>query len=347
MIIVHIISDLDGGIGSVVLNLIKLQNKYAKVYVLYKHGNPFKLGKYCIPVKVKYSLKPSIIFGMYKIPHNFFQINNEKTVLHFHNFDSLGLLNVFRFKRKSILTLHGIRINNNNFIRNHIFRSVLKLFLILLKKSNFIVTSVSNKTKEFYEKIVKLTIHVIYNGISIDSSFNYETSKIFRVGFLGDLSINKGFNIFLKLAALNVNNPNLIFIFAGRQNSNSILKDLPVNTINLGYINEPNKFFFNKIDLLVLPSISEGLPMVLIEAQSFGIPVIATNVGGIPEIIIDKFNGFIVNRDEIQISNLVNEIFLDSKLYSEMKINSKKTFLTKFKQELMVEKYIELYNKLK
>jgi glycosyltransferase involved in cell wall biosynthesis len=51
--------------------------------------------------------------------------------------------------------------------------------------------------------------------------------------------------------------------------------------------------FYAAADLLFLPSRTEGLPMALIEAFAWGVPAIASNVGGIPEVVVDGVNGFL------------------------------------------------------
>jgi glycosyltransferase involved in cell wall biosynthesis len=55
------------------------------------------------------------------------------------------------------------------------------------------------------------------------------------------------------------------------------------------------EILYNECDLFVLPSCLEGLPLVLLEAMNYGKPIIATNVGGIPEVVEDGRNGILVN----------------------------------------------------
>ncbi len=55
--------------------------------------------------------------------------------------------------------------------------------------------------------------------------------------------------------------------------------------------------FFQAMDLMVLPSLTEGLPNVILEAFALAKPVVATAVGGVPELVIDKENGFLVEKE--------------------------------------------------
>lgn len=84
--------------------------------------------------------------------------------------------------------------------------------------------------------------------------------------------------------------------------------DLQKNIKFIGKIKKDQKdAFFKSLDVFVLPSISlendmDGIPVVLMEAISYGVPIISTNVSGIPEICIDGYNGYLIhekNSDEI------------------------------------------------
>ena len=80
-------------------------------------------------------------------------------------------------------------------------------------------------------------------------------------------------------------------------------------------------------------SSSEGVPVSIMEAISFGIPIIATDVGGNPEICIENYNGFLLNKDfsnqdlQRMICRFKN---MSQNIYHSMCINSRKVFDTRF-----------------
>ena len=119
---------------------------------------------------------------------------------------------------------------------------------------------------------------------------------------IGDTRDNKYWN-YLNDLALNkfANKPNLSFSFLGYKSNQDIIK-----------------FYRNNyIDVFINLSTSEGIPIAMMEAISFGVPIIATNVGGVSELVIDKVNGFLLdsNPSPIQVKNAILEYAYKS--YSE------------------------------
>lgn len=111
---------------------------------------------------------------------------------------------------------------------------------------------------------------------------------------------------------------------------------------------EVKDFYRNeKIHLFLHMSESEGLPVSFMEAMSFGIPVISTDVGGVREIVHDKKNGFLVSSDvdAITVAELIKTIYdMTNKEYNKLRINAYQTWklrfnasynYTKFAQELI------------
>ena len=73
-------------------------------------------------------------------------------------------------------------------------------------------------------------------------------------------------------------------------------KHQDANVTFLGHVPyEKLSFFYNMADVLVLPSETEGVPMAILEALACGTPVVASNVGGIPDIVFDRINGMVID----------------------------------------------------
>ncbi|MFX0196739.1 MAG: glycosyltransferase [Candidatus Hodarchaeota archaeon] len=95
----------------------------------------------------------------------------------------------------------------------------------------------------------------------------------------------------------------------------------------LGWVNHSSEFwdYLMKATVFVLPSISEGLPKVLVEAMVAGLPIIATKVGGIPELIKDGINGLIVPpKNEMALAEALKKIFDDDHFRNNASNENKK-----------------------
>lgn len=91
----------------------------------------------------------------------------------------------------------------------------------------------------------------------------------------------------------------------------------------------------------------EGVSNAILESMALGVPVIATNDGGTPEIVDDSINGFLI--DPFQVEDLAEKIctLLDNRiLRDKFSANALKTVATKFSLQNMVNQYIDIYNSL-
>lgn len=100
-----------------------------------------------------------------------------------------------------------------------------------------------------------------------------------------------------------------------------------------------------KSDYLLVPSQSDNFPNVISEAQTLGTIVVATNVGGIPEMIVDGKSGFLAQNTAVDFARTMKRA-LDSKESSKIRIQAKIEAQSRCSQENSAFKYKELYEKL-
>ena len=134
----------------------------------------------------------------------------------------------------------------------------------------------------------------------------------------GRLSPEKGHRYLIEsITGLKERNENLIFIFCGEGPCESELRK---QADRIGVIDKCRfvgfrhdiKDLFQVMDLFVLPSLTEGLPNVILEAFSYGKPVISTSVGGVPEVVSHMKNGILIDAGDVtQLTNAI-DICLDS-----------------------------------
>ena len=100
-------------------------------------------------------------------------------------------------------------------------------------------------------------------------------------------------------------------------------------------------------DVFVLPSLNEGMSNTILEAMATGIPVIASNVGGNPELVIDGRTGFLFPSNDVE--SLVQKIktyILHPELKQKHGYNARKRVEEKFSLDQMIRRYEELYVEL-
>jgi L-malate glycosyltransferase len=100
-------------------------------------------------------------------------------------------------------------------------------------------------------------------------------------------------------------------------------------------------------DLMLLLSEKESFGLVALEAMACGVPCIGTNIGGIPEVIEDGFNGFTCKIGDIEmIADKAITLLNDSDSHARLSRNATKTVQEKFRADLIVEQYENIYYKL-
>jgi glycosyltransferase involved in cell wall biosynthesis len=207
-------------------------------------------------------------------------------------------------------------------------------------------------------------ICVIENGVDLDRFVGNAASNSVReslrikkdvpvVGTVGALTKEKGHMYFLN-AASKVNRvfPEAVFLFVGdgreRPNLEKATSYLGIqdNVIFAGMRKDVPEIL-SILDVFVLPSLIEGLPMALLEAQAAKVPVIATRVGAIPNVIEDGVTGVVVRpKDPEAITEAVIQILCDRKIATKMAERGFERVRDKFSADKMADKYLSLYKEL-
>ncbi len=239
-----------------------------------------------------------------------------------------------------------------------------RFFLLFTDK--VIVNSIA--VKEFYKKIENILeekIEVIYNGVDFENiekisveidkkrkELKLEKSK-FVVGTGGRFTEQKGF-IYLLMAIPEVLKyfPECFFIFVGdgplRKNFEEIVNryNIKNNVIFTGYRKDILEIL-SLCDIIVVPSLFEGMPNIVLEAMTLKKPVIATDIPEMRELIIDGINGLLVPvKNYEKISEKVIYLLKNPEISKKMGENGYNYVKEKFSLEKMVKNYENLYLKI-
>ena len=194
-------------------------------------------------------------------------------------------------------------------------------------------------------------IPIIVNGIDLSNclqkrDYNIsDTIKILHIGRFSEQKNHKGLIDVFKI--FHTAKPNSILELIGDGYMMDTIKEY-VSANNLedavSFLGVKSNVFeyINKADIFLLPSLYEGVPITLIEAMGTGIPIVATKVGGIPNMLSNNENALLTSTDAQEIANklimLADNFQLRKKLGQNAYIGSKE-----FSSEEMARQYIEIY----
>jgi glycosyltransferase involved in cell wall biosynthesis len=176
------------------------------------------------------------------------------------------------------------------------------------------------------------------------------------LGCVGMFEERKGQTILLE-AVLELSRtflPNIHLILVGEGPDEDMLKrkvvemGLQNNVSFYSFTNEP-VYIFERIDILVLSSLyKEGLPNVLLESMSMKVPVVSSKMAGVPEIVKDGINGFMVEPGKVdQLADAINRIWSDQEKYKKMCENGRFLMEKGFDKETQFVRFLEYFYSLK
>lgn len=356
--------------NTVIINLVlKNDLKKLKIISLNKsNSDNYKdlLDKYLIEYKEYNSFKYALldIFNIKKELKEYDLIHLNTYHPNVYGF----LLRKIGVQKKIIATCHAVEnqeavINNRNLISKLKSFIRLQLHKYIYKRQDKTI-AVSNEVFDYLSSIGCDKKKTIYNGVDYDSfpsSFNTEknikssdTLNICQVGhvsFLKNQKYSLKLILFLKSKGINVK----MHFFGSIDTEKEYYLEL--SEIISSYNLENSVFFYgslqfkelfkelSKMDILIMPSFSEGLPLALLEGFYYSLPAVVSNNGGMKEVIEEGKNGLVIdlNNDE-EFERIYQYIFSGN--YITNGNYARKIAINKFSANKMASEYLHEYNKL-
>ncbi len=192
----------------------------------------------------------------------------------------------------------------------------------------------------------------------------YKWKKIHKIKgpivlFVGKLTETKGIRYLIgSIPHVIKNYPDTKFVLVGalehEQNLSSknpwfgMVKTLGIekNVNFLGSLSKEDLYnIYDASDVFVLPTMREGMPLVILEAASFGLPIVTTKISGIPEILDEKSAIFVPRKDSIRLANALIELISNSKKAYQLGKNAKKASIN-LRKEVVIKKFMKIYGEL-
>jgi len=285
--------------------------------------------------------------------------NNDIDIIHCHGYKS-NFYGVLAGRKGTPI----VTTNHNWLISHWRLRMYRQLDSILMRYFDRII-AVSDGIKTEMQKyaVPEGKIRVIDNGIDMARFHGISSAASVKkelglgeditiVGTIGNLGQEKGQKYLLQAArGINQNYKNVKILLVG---DGPLQADLMQQAVQLG-LSDSIIFtgyrtdiprLLSIMDIFVLPSLIEGLPMVLLEAMASKKPIIATNVGAIPKVI-NNDNGILVEpKDVAGLQHAIENLLQNSAMRHKYATAGYETVKANFSSDRMCSKYYELYKEV-
>ena len=343
MKILHVITRSDlGGAQAVVINLANSMCEEHEIAVAAGEDGPMwdALDVKIRKIKIKETVRPLSPLNDFKALLKLKKLYKsiKPDVIHLHS-SKIGVLGRLAFpKSRIVYSFHGfdsIRIA---------YRKYLPLEKILKNRCKAIVLASDYDKQNMINEGIKDNLHIVYNGkhapqpetgLFIEGIEKY--GKV--VMCIARISPQKRFESYIEIAKLL---PKYAFVWIGVDKE---YVDLPENVFCLKGFPNAQKYI-QLADVFVLPTNYEGVPVVIIDALSYGKPVVSSNVGGISEIVLNDQNGYVIENNDKLFAEKISYILENKDVYQQFSKKSIEIFNECLTLEKMVNEYSQLYQKI-
>ena len=261
------------------------------------------------------------------------------------------------FFKKTIIHIHGGAFNKFYKDSNYLVKFLMEKILNLPDR----VIALSPKWKKFFTDLLPQNkIVVLGNFVNFSRYAQFKRKvdppkDIIKVLFIGGAQAKtKGiYDILKAISTIVRQHENICFVFVGCANISKLdiiskREEIISHVKILDYVHGDKKIeVFTNSDIFILPSYSEGFPIAMLEAMAAGLPIIATSVGAIPEVIEDGKNGFLIKTGDYHaLAEKILILAKDKKLRQKMGKNNIEKIRKQYGEEVVIKKLNNVYEKL-
>lgn len=293
---------------------------------------------------------PRITLGVNLIPGRFTNILKDYDIIHFHEEFSFPIFS-FLVRKPKIFHLHMLDVNF--YKRYHLNR-------IILKHVADLYVSISRRMQKDLVGlgIPRDKIGYLPNGIDTKVFSPQQEKEDNLLLFIGRIDFRKGLHILLKSLRYLEKSTHLMIVgppswsLEYYQNILRLIEEENQKGKHkidyLGVIDSQNLLMlYQKASIIILPSFAEGFPVVILEALSCETPVIATPVGGVPEVIRDRKNGILVPRNNpLKLAEAIQYLLDNKDIRIRLGLEGRKWIMDNFSLEVVVNKLCKIYRNL-
>ena len=267
-------------------------------------------------------------------------------IVHAHNIPSA--LAMKKTPGKKVLSLHGIYSQQITELHGKIYSNISKNYEDRVLKWADVITAISKEACDYYSKNGFDVIHVP-NAVDLNN-FPKKAIKRFenQIIFAGRLSKEKGIDILLEVAKRLPPEYNLLIAGIGPEEKKvRNVANSKINVHYLGYQSKQNTIsLILGSDLLIQPSLMEGMSSTLLEAMGCGTCIIASNVGGNIEIIENNKTGVLIEPNNAEkLLDKISDLLTENEKRFAMSAESLKV-VVKYDWKQVGKLYLDIYESL-
>lgn len=243
--------------------------------------------------------------------------------------------------------VHQERNKLNKVIKRIIYPTVWRISMLNAEG----VICVSSYLKDLVVSYGAKNVLVASQGVDLDNFKPKEVAKEYDLLFVGRISKEKNLTMLLdafKELKKDYRDLKLCVVGEGPEKDELKKKYGEKDIYFEGYVNHSNlQDYYNKSKILVLTSLSEGFPTVIMEAMACGLPVVATNVGGVPEIIAHGKTGFLVDPNDLRdLKERIKSLLINEDIRRDMGNKALKCIKNHHSLSVVSKKYDEFLSDL-